>query len=91
MRRSLQNHSTQLWNWVANDLGGEVMVLIRGSKRLEQDSAVAVEMNDVFLAKKNDNDHGYDRKSIKLDSAGSVTDLSDKGLVQPVIIHEGFL
>lgn len=33
-RWSLQSHSNQLWDWVTNDLGGEVMVMIRGSRRL---------------------------------------------------------
>lgn len=83
MRWSLQSHSTQLWNWVANDLGGEVMVLMRGSKRIDKDPApgTVVEMTVVSEIK------GDERKSTKF---GNTTDLGGKVFAEP-IIHEGFL
>lgn len=83
-RWSLQNHSNQLWNWVANDLGGEVMVMIRGSRRLiSKDHVYSVRTVPTYFPGGDDNSSRKSAKNIQMTNLDA-----DKAVALPVLHEE---
>lgn len=83
MRWSIETHRTRLWNWVANDLGGDVLVMIRGSRRnISVSQIIPTQDSNGVNEKSSVYSHG---KSVHLGAVGS------NGQASKPLVHEDYL